>query len=224
MHLLFQAADSRDRVLRAADRPRRTASCSLDDWVPRPMGPRGEAALAELARRYFAAYGPARRPTSPRGRACPLRGHRTGDGRDRAGDRGVSRPGAGACGRWSRSAAPAEVPRPPVVRLLGHFDTFLLGYRRREHHRRRGGGDVDPSTGAVAGSARWSRRTAGSWAVGASTRSPAHARGHRAAVRSTRPPGRTPRSAGRWRRSGSFLERPARWSVRTLGRLRLPPT
>src|SRR6202051_704600 len=32
----------------------------LDDWVPQSKGPRGEAALAELARRYLAAYGPAR--------------------------------------------------------------------------------------------------------------------------------------------------------------------
>src|SRR6202049_3082384 len=31
----------------------------LDDWVPPSKGPRGAAALAELARRYFAAYGPA---------------------------------------------------------------------------------------------------------------------------------------------------------------------
>src|ERR1700722_3295305 len=31
----------------------------LDDWVAPSKGPRGDAALGELARRYFAAYGPA---------------------------------------------------------------------------------------------------------------------------------------------------------------------
>ena len=36
-------------------------------------------------------------------------------------------------GLWTLGpAAGADVARP-AVRLLGHFDTYLLGYRRREH-------------------------------------------------------------------------------------------
>jgi hypothetical protein len=31
----------------------------LDDWVPPSKSPRGDAALGELARRYFGAYCPA---------------------------------------------------------------------------------------------------------------------------------------------------------------------
>ena len=124
----------------------------VDDWLgPRRDPPRErDDALAELARRYLGAYGPA----DPRDLAAwsglPLRDARTAweliapDLRE-------------AGGRWllARDADRLEgpVPDPPLVRLLPAFDTYLLGYRGRElavpaEHARRvwpGGGIVHPT-------------------------------------------------------------------------------
>jgi hypothetical protein len=47
-------------VCRGPDRGRHASFVLLDDWLPgSPAGPDGDDALAELARRYFAAYSPA---------------------------------------------------------------------------------------------------------------------------------------------------------------------
>lgn len=47
-------------VCRGPDRGRDSTFGLIDDWLPdSPVGPRGNDALAELARRYFAAYSPA---------------------------------------------------------------------------------------------------------------------------------------------------------------------
>jgi hypothetical protein len=47
-------------VCRAADRGRQATFALLDEWLPgAPEGPRSDDALAELARRYFAAFSPA---------------------------------------------------------------------------------------------------------------------------------------------------------------------
>jgi hypothetical protein len=47
-------------ICRGPDRGRDATFVLIDDWVPdAPAGPSGDAALAELARRYFAAYSPA---------------------------------------------------------------------------------------------------------------------------------------------------------------------
>ena len=102
----------------------------LDDWVPQSEGPRGEAALAELARRYFAAYGPAGEADFAAWsglRRGVIRAAMAAIGTDLMEFPGPIR------GLWTLGpAANADVDRP-AVRLLGHFDTYLLGYRRREH-------------------------------------------------------------------------------------------
>lgn len=47
-------------ICRGPDRGRDSTFVLIDDWLPDvPDGPEGDAALAELARRYFAAYSPA---------------------------------------------------------------------------------------------------------------------------------------------------------------------
>ncbi len=58
IHLLFHAATT--GVICCGPRVGRDDSfVLLDDWVPQSDGPRGDAAMAELARRYLRAYGPA---------------------------------------------------------------------------------------------------------------------------------------------------------------------
>ena len=84
------------------------------DWLgPRPAVAR-EDALAELARRYARAFGPADPADFAAWSGLGLRDARAG---------------------WERArptAAEAGPPDPPLVRLVPAFDTYLLGYRGRE--------------------------------------------------------------------------------------------
>jgi hypothetical protein len=84
----------------------------LDDWIePGPRMQRDEA-VALLARRYAAAYGPA-------------------EPRDLAAWSGL--PVRDARAAWLDVETPLpDPPDPPVVRLLPAFDTYLLGYRSRD--------------------------------------------------------------------------------------------
>jgi hypothetical protein len=130
IHLLFHAATI--GVICCGPRMGRDDSfVLLDDWVPASDGPRGEAALVELARRYLAAYGPASVADFAAWSGLPSGLAKMGMAGIGAGM--VAFPGA-IPGLWSMGPV-SSAPRSsrPVVRLLGHFDTFLLGYRRREH-------------------------------------------------------------------------------------------
>jgi DNA glycosylase AlkZ-like len=114
-HIVVLAA-VRGIVCRGPDRPDEEPTyVRLDDWVP-PSGPpiERDAALAELARRYVRAYGPA-------------------DVRDLAYWSGL--PAADA--RRAFALAPPPGPpadadaEPPPPRLLPAFDGYLLGHRDR---------------------------------------------------------------------------------------------
>jgi hypothetical protein len=120
-HVLLYAS-SVGLVCRGADRGRRATFALIDQWLPgAPAGPRGDDALAELARRYFLAFSPATAadfttwsglagaramrlirdeltPVDVHGRA----GYRLGD-----------------------------VELASGVRLLPAFDNYLIGYRER---------------------------------------------------------------------------------------------
>jgi Winged helix DNA-binding domain len=103
----------------------------IDDWVAPDNGPRGAAALAELAVRYFGAYGPA--TEADFASWSGLRRSVIRPAMAAIGTGLVEFPGA-IRGLWT--LGPIEKHPEitgPTVRLLGHFDTFLLGYRRREH-------------------------------------------------------------------------------------------
>jgi hypothetical protein len=102
----------------------------LSDWVgqPGPAGP-GEA-LAELARRYLTAYAPAGPQDFASWAGLPLgrarRGFELAAGEFEEVD---------AAGERAWVLAGAEIPGPdgtPCVRLLPHFDSYLLGYRNRD--------------------------------------------------------------------------------------------
>ena len=158
----------------------------LDDWAAGAPALDKDDALAELARRYLRGYGPASRndfaawsglPATDGTRALDLiaddltpvsaDGARlfalTGDSLEAAGDPGD--PGtSGDLGNLGDLGDPGD---PPPL-LLGHFDSYLLGYRERglvldAGYARRiqtGGGFVQPVVvigGRVAGTWRLTR-------------------------------------------------------------------
>jgi hypothetical protein len=130
IHLLYHAA-SLGIVCSGPRMGRDDSFVLIDDWVPKSNGPRGEAALAELARRYFAAYGPA--GAADFAAWSGLRVTLIRMAMSAIGAELVEYPGP-IRGLWTLGPAVADVSiAPPSVRLLGHFDTYLLGYRRREH-------------------------------------------------------------------------------------------
>jgi len=121
VHMLAHAS-FQGLICRGPDRGRTATWVLLDSWVPAaPAGPRGDDALAELARRYFRAYSPAT--------AADLS---TWSGL--AGARAVSlirdelEP-VSVDGRSGFRLGPAVAARS--IRLLPAFDNYLIGYRER---------------------------------------------------------------------------------------------
>jgi hypothetical protein len=159
-------AGLRGVVCRVGDGP---AYALLDDWLgaaPRAAAP--DAALAELARRYLGAHGPAGAADLAAWSGVGLRRARRGleliAGELRA-VQTASGPG------WTLASAPRRVPRSarPQVALLGHFDPYLLGYadrdlvldRRFARRIQAGGGFIQPAVlvdGRVVGTWRRGRR------------------------------------------------------------------
>lgn len=110
-------------ICRGPDRGRHSTFALIDDWVPSaPHGPSGDDALAELARRYFAAFSPATAADFAAwsglgaGRAVALI-------RDELTETDVD----GRPGFQLGSVDPAR-----GLRLLPAFDNYLLGYRNRD--------------------------------------------------------------------------------------------
>jgi hypothetical protein len=170
-HLVGYAA-MRGLVCRGPDLDGDQASyVLLEDWigagVARALDP--DEALAELARRYLGGHGPAGPEDLaawsglPVGRARRAFELAAGELREVQGD-----------GRrlWAAAGAAATRPRAaePVVRLLGRFDDYLLGWRDRDlvldprfaRQIQAGGGWIHPALvvdGRVAGT--WRARRAG---------------------------------------------------------------
>lgn len=100
-----------------------------DDWVgEQPTLPQDEA-LARLAARYLTGYGPATAEDFAAWSGLPL-------GQARAGFHAIAERTTEVtlAGERAHAIEPAAVEDSPkaTVRLLGHFDTYLLGYRSRE--------------------------------------------------------------------------------------------
>lgn len=156
MHLLLHAA-TLGLVCRGPDRGRETTYVLVDEWLPRaPPGPRGDEALAELARRYFTAFSPATPSDFTAWSGLPS-GHAIKLIRDEL----------TACEVYGKSGyrLGSIEPMPGTVTLPPAFDNYLLGYRERrfiaEEHRREVyvGGIIRPTvlvSGRVTG--RWERK------------------------------------------------------------------
>lgn len=122
MHVLFHAS-THGLVCRGPDIGRDSTYVLVDQWVPdAPAGPRGDEALAELARRYFAAYSPATGADFTAWSGLPAR---------RALD--LIKRELMPClvhGRVGYRLGTVEPERG--VGLPPAFDNYLLGYRERD--------------------------------------------------------------------------------------------
>ncbi len=144
----------------------------LDDWLPAEPAISRDAALAELARRYFSAYGPAGVEDLAAWSGLSIGEARLATAGARAPLTEVTVAGQPALMPTARLPLP-DGERRPNVRLLPAFDTYLLGYRRRDlavspvlqRRLQRGGGWIHPAVivdGRVI--AAWQLHRAGSQA------------------------------------------------------------
>jgi winged helix DNA-binding protein len=133
----------------------------LDGWVPAAPTPDPEATLAELTRRYLTAFGPASAADLAAWSGLPAGTARRGFA--------VLDKEIVAAGEDRYIVAGPKRDRPPSVRLVGAFDTYLLGYRDRDpmldprfaKRIQAGGGIIHPAVlvdGRVAGTWRLRRR------------------------------------------------------------------
>jgi Winged helix DNA-binding domain len=167
-HLLIYAACS-GLVCRGPDRGDEPTYVRLDDWVGTgDPGPVGDAAVIELARRYFAAFSPATAGDFARWAGLPLR-----QAADATAAHDLRRVTIGADEfllGWSGELA------TDVWRLLPAFDNYLLGHQSRdlaldpefESRIYAGGGWIHPSVvhdGRVVGTWRRLRRKPSGTAV-----------------------------------------------------------
>ena len=120
-HVLLHAS-CEGVVCRGADRGRMATFALIDQWVPdAPFGPRGDEAMAELARRYFRAFSPATAADF-----ATWSGLASGPAIELI--RAELSP-ADVHGRAGFRLGEVEPAR--CVRLLAGFDNYLIGYRER---------------------------------------------------------------------------------------------
>jgi hypothetical protein len=109
-------------ICRGPDRGRHSTFVLLDKWLPgAPEGPFGDDALAELARRYFAAYSPATAADFAAWSGLPAKQAITLI-------RDELKPVE--CDGWTGFRL-GECDPQEGVRLLPAFDNYLIGYRDR---------------------------------------------------------------------------------------------
>jgi len=100
------------------------------EWIGEFRVPDREDSLAELARRYFAAFAPASERDFAKWSGLPLGECRIGMERIEG---ELETVGGSGQGLFAPRGFDMRVPRSPVVRLLPAFDTYLMGYESRSH-------------------------------------------------------------------------------------------
>jgi hypothetical protein len=161
-HLLGYAA-LHGLICRGPERGAEPTYVLLDSWVPATPARSAEDALAELARRYLAGHGPAGAEDFAAWSGLPVT-------RARAGFAAIAGEVTPVGPAAVLSCVDLDAPPPPrVVRLLGQFDAYLLGWRGRDlildpayaKRIQAGGGMIQPALvvdGRVAGTWRLDRR------------------------------------------------------------------
>jgi hypothetical protein len=166
MHIALLAVVSGIACL-GPDRGKTTCLVRRADWLGKPPRFDRDRALAELARRYLGAFGPATDRDFSHWAGLPLRDVR--DGIEAiSGEIEEVRVGEEAM-LTLRGALP-RLPAQGQVRMLGNFDSYLLGWKDRAfavsnehaaHVKEGGGGWIRPVVvrdGVVVGGWRSSRR------------------------------------------------------------------
>ena len=100
------------------------------EWIGEFETPSRDEALAELARRYFRAFAPASERDFAKWSGLPLGECRLGMERIAA---ELEQLGGAGQALFAPKGFDTRAPRSPVVRLLPHFDTYLMGYASRSH-------------------------------------------------------------------------------------------
>ena len=170
IHLIGRAA-LEGYVCLGPDQGSQPSYVLVEDWIDVDPAPSGEAALAELARRYLEAYGPA----GPADLAA-WSGLGTGEARrawelisqDRVEVQAAGRPAWMLAERLDAQPAGLEAQRDrsPSVRLLPRYDTYLLGYAGRElavppQHARR----INAGGGIIHAAVLVDGRALGTWRI-----------------------------------------------------------
>jgi hypothetical protein len=112
------------------DRGRGSLLVDTREWIGEIKTPDREDSLAELARRYFAAFAPATERDFAKWSGLPLGECRIG--MERIAPQ-LEQLGSADQAHFAPKGFEARVPRSPVVRLLPAFDTYLMGYASRSH-------------------------------------------------------------------------------------------
>jgi Winged helix DNA-binding domain len=127
------------------DRGSQACLVRREDWLGKPTRFERDRALAELARRYLRAFGPATDRDFAYWAGLPLRDVRVGL---ELISREIEEASVGDQTMLTMRGAVPRLPAPGQVRMLGNFDTYLLGWKDRrfsvtgEHalHVKEGGG------------------------------------------------------------------------------------
>jgi Winged helix DNA-binding domain len=149
------------------DRGKTTCLVRREDWLGRQRPVDRRKALAELARVYLDAFGPATDRDFAYWSGLPLRDVRAGL---EAISKEIEEVPVGAQPMLTLRGRLPRLPRPGQVRMLGNFDTYLLGWKDRDfsvsgehaiHVKAGGGGWIRPvivEDGIVVGGWRSSRK------------------------------------------------------------------
>jgi len=128
-HLVVSCVVGGDACI-GPDDGRQSVLVATQEWIGEPKARDREDSLAELARRYFNAFAPASERDFSFWSGLPLRDCRAGMERLAPELRQL---GSADQALFALRGFEARVPPSPVVRLLGAYDTYLMGYASRAH-------------------------------------------------------------------------------------------
>jgi hypothetical protein len=166
MHIALSSVVSGIACL-GPDRGATTCLVRREDWLGKPPSFERDTALAELARRYLRAFGPATDRDFAYWAGLPLRDVRAGL---ESISSEIEEVRVGEETMIAMRGALPRLPRRGQVRMLGNFDTYLLGWKDRRfsvadehelHVKEGGGGWIRPvvvEDGVVVGGWRSARK------------------------------------------------------------------